>query len=77
MRGAEDLSRPRGDTLGDLGKLGQRRELLRQRQQCLGALGLAALRVEELGVDDGDGCVRSQHLQQPEVIGVELVEAEF
>ena len=52
-------------------------EVAAELEQRLRALGLAALRLVETGVLDRNGGVARQHLEQPQVVGVELVQAEL
>ena len=54
-----------------------RRQLARELEQRLRALGLATLALVETRVDERDGGVAGEHLEQPLVVGVELVETEL
>ena len=53
------------------------REVAGEREERLRALGLAALRLVQPRVLERDGRVPGQHLEEPQVVGVELVEAEL
>ena len=52
-------------------------EVAAELEQRLRALGLAALRLVETGVLDRNGGVARQHLEQSQVVGVELLQAEL
>ena len=69
--------RARRDPLRDVGDAVRLRELARELEERLRALRLAALRLVEPRVLEGDRRVAGQHLEQPQVVGVELVEAEL
>ena len=73
----EDACRTLRDAHGDAVDLRAGRELARQLEQRLGALRLPALGLVELGVDERDRRVPGQHLEEAEVVRVELVEAEL
>ena len=52
-------------------------EVAREREERLRALGLAPLRLVEAGVLERNRRVSCHHLEQAQVVGVELVEAEL
>ena len=74
---AHDARGAAHDLLQDAVEVRHRRELARQLEQRLGALRLAPLRLVEARVDERDRDVAREHLEQAQVVGVELVEPEL
>ena len=73
----EDVGRARRDPLRDVGDAVRLCEIAGEREKSLRGLRLAALRLVEPRVLEGDGRVPGQHFEKPQVVGVELVEAEL
>ena len=74
---AEDARGARGRALGDVGDARRLGELAREREQRLRALRLASLRLVQPRVLERHRGVSGHDLEQPEIVGVELVEAEL
>ena len=68
---------PRRHALRDLGDAGRFGEVAGELEERLRALGLTPLRLVQARVLERDGRVPGHHLEQPEVVGVELVESEL
>ncbi len=64
----------RSATCDGPGGLGQ---VAREREERLRALGLAPLGLVEAGVLERNRCMACHHLEQAQVVGVELVQAEL
>ena len=74
---AEDLRGELGDPRRDVVELDERRELPAELEQRRRALGLAPRRLVQARVLDCDRRVAGEHLQQPHVVLVELVQPEL
>ena len=76
-RALEDARGAGRHPLGDVDDAGRLGELAREGEERLRALGLAPLRLVEPRVLEGDGRVPGHDLEEPQVVRVELVEAEL
>ena len=76
-RSAEDGRRELDDPLQNLREAFRSRELAAEVEQLLQVLGFPALRLVEPCVLERDGRVTAEHLEQTEVVLVELVDPEL
>ena len=76
-RSAEDGRRELDDPLQDFREPFRSREVAAEVEQLLQVLGFATLRLVEAGVLERDGRVTAEHLEQTEVVLVELVDPEL
>ena len=76
-RGADDAGGLRHGALEHIAQPLGRRELACKLEQRLRALGFAPLCLVETRILECDGRVAGEHLEQPQVVRVELVEAEL
>ena len=73
----EDAGGARHHALGHVDRTACLGEVAREREERLRALGLAPLGLVEAGVLERNRRVSRHHLEQSQVVGVELVEAEL
>jgi hypothetical protein len=76
-RALEDARCTAGHPVGDVDDPGGLGEVAGELEECLRGLGFAPLHVVEPGVLERDRRVTGHHLEQSEVVRVELVEAEL
>ena len=73
----EDLGRQLGDAPSDVVEVDEGCELPSELEQRRRALGLTPCRLVQAGVLDGHGRVSGEDFEQPDVVLVELVQAEL
>src|SRR4029079_9432845 len=73
----EDFPRELGDAPGNVLEVDESRQLAAELEQRRRALGLAPRRLVQACVLDGDGRMPREDLEQPDLVLVELVQAEL